>query len=242
MQSGMAVLTDFDGTVTKTDVGHSLTTRFAASGRKEIEEKWRQGLIGSAQSHIRQYSSMTATQQDLLAFIHRQEMDETFFPFLQYLEEEGIPLEIISDGFDFYIEPLLKKYRLKIKYRANGLNYLQKKFSFPYQNHSCWRCANCKAQAVQEYLKKGRRVIYIGDGQSDFYGALLADVIFARKGKDLERLLQKENISYLSFHSFAQILSHLKEGSYSYRFQGVSLRRCAFLSQEGISGTVRKRD
>lgn len=228
MQDGIAVLTDFDGTVTKADVGNSLTTRYADPNRVEIEEKWRSGKIGSAQSHIRQYSTMNVPEEEIKEYILRMQLDETFLPFLNYLREKEIPLEIVSDGFDFYIEPLLKKYRIQLKYRANTLMYKEKKFSFPYQNGSCWRCANCKVQAVQHYLKQGRRVIYIGDGRSDIYAASISDVIFAKKGETLEKLLQEENIHYIPFQTFGDILSSFQEGLWSYRYAEVSVRRCGF--------------
>lgn len=227
----LVVLSDFDGTVTLCDVGSSLVERFADPASKRAEEEWRQGLIGSAKSHERQYSTITASEEELESYIETMRIDRTFLSFKEYLEKREIPLKIVSDGFDFYIEHLLNTYGLDVEYQSNRLDLKSMRFTFPHQNPSCWRCANCKVKAVQSHLREGERVIYIGDGLSDLYAALIADCIFVRRGRELEKVLKKRGIEHTPFHTFEEILRDMEKGL-SYRFQDLSLRECSFREDE----------
>ncbi|CEG67821.1 hypothetical protein RMATCC62417_04186 [Rhizopus microsporus] len=47
--------------------------------------------------------------------------------------------------------------------------------------------------------------IFCGDGVSDISAARHADVLFARKGRDLEIYCQRENIPFIAFDTFAEI-------------------------------------
>ena len=89
----------------------------------------------------------------------------------------------MSDGFAFYIEPMM---------RAAGLGHVT-----VISNEQAWRddrpdglrfvnahpvcvgCGTCKMQAVLRYRERGP-VAFVGEGQTDRYGALYADVTFAK--------------------------------------------------------------
>ena len=95
----------------------------------------------------------------------------------------GLDLAIVSDGFAFYIEPML---------RAAGLGHVR-----VITNEQAWRdgrpdglrfvnahpvcvgCGTCKMQAVLRY-REGGPVAFVGEGQTDRYGALYADITFAK--------------------------------------------------------------
>lgn len=226
---GLSVLTDFDGTITKRDVGSSIIDVFGGPECKEVEEEWKRGLIGSAESHRRQYSTIKAQEEDLKSHILEMELEDGFLSFFSYLKRKGIPLKIISDGFDFYLELLLKKYHLEVEYRCNRLNLETMEFVFPNQHESCWRCAHCKVKSLQDHLKREKRVIYIGDGLSDLYGAVLADIIFAKRGKNLAEALEERGVSdFILFDTFNDIVEVLEEFSLTYRFQEITHRECWF--------------
>jgi 2-hydroxy-3-keto-5-methylthiopentenyl-1-phosphate phosphatase len=63
------------------------------------------------------HAKMQVSDQDLADFISGFELDPGFKPLLQLFAERGLPVLILSDGYDYYIDRIL---------RRNGLNgYLE---------------------------------------------------------------------------------------------------------------------
>ena len=234
----LVVLTDFDGTLAKEDVGYIILTKFARPGWQETLKLWKKGLIGSGECHIRNYTDMPATDKAILAATKQAEIDPGFPEFYSYLKRKGIPIVIVSDGFDFYIKPILKKYQFsELELYANEMSYnssSQKyQLNFPGKHHTCNRCANCKARVVQKFLQQGKRVIYIGDSYSDYYAASISDLTFAKKR--LKEYCEKEGKEYIPYQSFNDILRFFKENQpFKYKYNKITLRKC--FMEEGCPG------
>lgn len=58
---------------------------------------------------------------------------------------------------------------------------------------------------AREKEKEDTIFIFCGDGISDISAARHADILFARKGRDLETYCKRENIPFISFDTFAEI-------------------------------------
>ena len=210
----LVVLTDFDGTLAREDVGYLILTKFARPGWRETLALWKKGLIGSGECHLRNYTDMSTTGEELLSQVIQAEIDPCFPEFYQYLKEKDIPISIVSDGFDLYIEPILQKYQLnKIDLYSNKMVYneISRKYemNFPGKHPTCYKCANCKARVVQGFLNKGKRVIYIGDSYSDYYAASISDLTFAKKR--LKEYCKKEEKKFIPYQGFGDILRYFKE-------------------------------
>ena len=54
-------------------------------------------------------------------------------------------------------------------------------------------------------------IVFIGDGVSDLSAAMEADVVFAKKGKDLESWCLRKNIKHTTWSDFSDILQVLKD-------------------------------
>ena len=76
-------------------------------------------------------------------------------------------------------------------------------------------CANCKTNhVINAKSNKNSFVVYIGDGISDCTAAPYADIVFAKRGKDLEKYCLKNGIDYLPFNNFNEILDWFKENEF----------------------------
>jgi 2-hydroxy-3-keto-5-methylthiopentenyl-1-phosphate phosphatase len=53
-------------------------------------------------------------------------------------------------------------------------------------------------------------IVFIGDGVSDLSAAMEADVVFAKKGKDLESWCLRKEIKHIAWSDFSDILRVLK--------------------------------
>lgn len=200
------MLTDFDGTVTQTDVAEDILDAFASPEWWDIEEEHRARKIGTRESLLRQFALVHASEEEMLRFIDRQiHPDETFPAFVDYCKGRGIPLEIVSEGLDFYVYHLLKEWRINVPVRTNRTSFEEGRvvISYPNADPTCMLCGTCKLRRLFELRVQGYRVAYVGDGHSDLCPAVEADVVFAKK--ELAGLCREEDIDFIPFDTFADI-------------------------------------
>lgn len=201
-----AVLTDFDGTVTRTDVAEDILEEFAPPEWWDIEEQHRAREIGTRETMIRQFALVHATQEQMLRFVDGHvRLDETFPAFVAYCRRRGILLEIVSEGLDFYLRHLLDKWRISLPVRTNRTTFEAGRvhISYPFADPTCNLCGTCKLGRLFELRTQGHRVVYVGDGHSDLCPAIEADVVFAKK--ELAELCRDEEIDFIPFDTFADV-------------------------------------
>jgi 2-hydroxy-3-keto-5-methylthiopentenyl-1-phosphate phosphatase len=206
------VLCDFDGTVSTTDVGNRLFARFASDGWAAVVQRWKEGEIGSRDCLMAECSLARATPEQVKQFALAREIDPHFKPFVQFCRDRDVDVIILSDGLDFYIDLLLKKYGLEhLEHFANHLQFHGDRLipSFPYFELGCRQCGNCKGYHVRRYRQQGRTVIYIGDGFSDRCGVREADHVLA-KG-DLQRYCREQGIAHQPFEDFRDVLEKVHQ-------------------------------
>jgi len=196
----LAILCDFDGTVTKRDVGFHIYTRFGDERWEEINKSWRRGEISSKDCLIGEYSLIDASEEEVREYIMDMEIDDGFPELVSICRENDIPLAIVSDGFDFYISTILEKYGLgDLQVFCNEMRFDGRRvvLSFPYYDQGCGVCGNCKKLHVDNFRKNFAKVVYIGDGLSDKFAARASDIVFAKD--ELKDYLEKNEVD---FHEF----------------------------------------
>lgn len=191
-----AVLCDFDGTIATTDVGSNFFRTYA--GRPEWEElieAWKKGEIGSRDCLTEECRLVRVTRDEVVSFVQTFEIDEYFAAFVRWCDGREIPLAVVSDGLDFYIAQVLKRFGLsRLPVYANHLRFTDGGIEpeFPHFEHGCLSCGNCKGYHVREYKKLFGKVIFVGDGYSDRCALEVADLVLAKKGlAKLCKLLRK---------------------------------------------------
>jgi 2,3-diketo-5-methylthio-1-phosphopentane phosphatase len=209
-----AVLVDFDGTACTVDVSEQMLTAFGDPGWHEYDEAVDRGEIGLRVAIQAQNAMVTAGRDELLAFaLERCPLDPTFAPFVGWLATLGLPAAIVSDGFGFYIRPILE---------AAGLGHLtvitnEQLFdddgrtaglAFISGNTDCIGCGTCKMQAVQRYRAMHGPVVFVGEGQTDRYGALYADLVFAKDA--LPAYCEQDGVPYIPWKDFDDIREALE--------------------------------
>ena len=202
----LAVLCDFDGTITKTDVGHQIYTKFGDDQWREVNESWRRGEISSKDCLIGEYSFMSASEQEVREYVLEMEIDLGFLDLVKTCRDNDIPIAIASDGFDFYIHTILEKYGLSdLEVFCNEMQFNGRKveLSFPYYDQGCGICGNCKKLHVQRFKEAERKVIYIGDGLSDRFAARASDVIFAKS--ELMKYLVENGVDFIQFSDLGAV-------------------------------------
>jgi 2,3-diketo-5-methylthio-1-phosphopentane phosphatase len=204
-----AVFCDFDGTITRRDVGYNLYRHFSGGRNQELVAQWKVGILSTRECLVQEAAMVRATEDEIIRFLDGFELDAGFPPFVELCRANDIDLTVVSDGLDFYIKYILERNRLghlpvmaNTGRMANGGLHVE----FPYHNHTCPRCGNCKGERIREYRDRHPteiRTVFIGDGYSDICAVREADVVFAKK--DLEEYCVKHDIKYHRYHDFFDV-------------------------------------
>jgi 2-hydroxy-3-keto-5-methylthiopentenyl-1-phosphate phosphatase len=209
----LAVLTDFDDTAAQQNVAELLLNQFGHPSWQEVRNQFRAGKLT-----LKDYQEITFRniQADLLTmqtYVKEKANLRPFFGELyQYCQGKDIPVAVVSQGLDFYIQALLEKegfpqlpvYSVNTSFNGNGIEY-HYRHTYPGEEHR----GNSKGLIVERYQQQGHHVIYIGDGRSDFEAAERADLLFAHSV--LAQECQRQGIPYRDFRDFGDVLAVLRE-------------------------------
>jgi 2-hydroxy-3-keto-5-methylthiopentenyl-1-phosphate phosphatase len=206
----LAILVDYDGTIATTDVGDEILYRFVGESYRADDDAWVAGVLGSRTVLARQVEQLPGDPTELIRTAEGQPHDPTFAAFVRRALELGVPVEVVSDGIGFYIEPALRHLGvppIPVICARTTFDGERARMAFPNGHPDCFVCGTCKRQRVLAHQAAGRTVVFIGDGHSDRYAAAYADVIFAKR--KLVDLCRTEGWHYTLWHRFSEIESWL---------------------------------
>ncbi len=204
----MRAFCDFDGTISKLDVSDAVFARFALPEWRAVEERWEAGLITARQCMRLQVNLIRASQTDIDAFLDSLEIDEGFYGFKNYCDEQGIAISIVSDGIDYFIRRILANHGIAgVEILANRLMRVherdQERFdlAFPYSSDGCGPGSGvCKCRVLSS--ADGNH-IYVGDGRSDFCVSHDAQMVFAKA--KLATYCDENRIPYVAYAGFRDV-------------------------------------
>lgn len=201
------ILSDFDGTITLKDGLYSFIEKYAGEGWEKIERDWVEGKIDSKACLIEEFKLVPNLSEELISnFIETLEIDKSFIDFYKNLHDKT-DFYIVSDGIDYFIERILKKYGLSDIHIISNHGEFRGEFfeiTFPNDSSECINNAGtCKCKVLSDLRKIYEKIIYIGDGVSDYCVADKADVLYAKK-----RLLNycgEKGINCIPYNTFEDI-------------------------------------
>lgn len=213
-----ALLCDFDGTICLEDAGHRLFSRFGGETGRVAVERWKRGEIGTRECLALECRDVTAGEAEIIAHVGGASLDPAFERLVRLSRGTPFPLDVVSEGFEFYIRHILARHGLgDVEVRANRAHFtggaLEPRFGLP-DGEGCGSCGNCKGWHVRRHRAAGRRVIFVGDGLSDRCGASEADLVFARAGDDLAAWCAREGVACVTWGTLAEVAAALESGAW----------------------------
>lgn len=208
------VFIDFDGTLTTCDVLDQLIINFSINDRwKELEKLWQLKEIGSRQCLSEELAQVRISPADLRKFLSNIPLDPGAINLLAFLKQHHIPVTVLSDGLDFFIETILARHAISgLEVRCNKMSHERDRISlgFPFEEAHCESAAaHCKCASARTKQQANRNSVYIGDGRSDLCAARRADFVFA-KG-ELARCLEIERIAFQRFETLNDVRLFLQK-------------------------------
>jgi 2-hydroxy-3-keto-5-methylthiopentenyl-1-phosphate phosphatase len=211
----ISVLCDFDGTITLIDTAEYILDHHAEGDWRGIERLLEQGKVTIEQSMAMQFEMITLSRDEMVA-----ELDRVVLPrpgldeLLERCTANSIHFTITSAGLDFYIRHFMASIgwgRIEVVAPEVTDENGGVRFRFPPLVHPGAR--NFKEDRVLHEKAAGRRVVYIGDGTSDLWAALSADLAFAVRGSRLDELLEREGREHRVFTDLSDVAGALTSPS-----------------------------
>jgi len=208
-----AVLVDFDGTACLDDVSEVLLEEFGDPGWPLYDELVDQGAMGLREAARHQTAMLAGAMEEMLAFaLDRCRLDPTFPPFVAWAEGSELAVTVVSDGFAFYIRPMLEAAglgRLVVVTNQLVFNGGRPHLAHPNGHPECRGCGTCKMLVAVRARERLGPVAFVGEGQSDRYGALYSDIVFAKK--DLVRICEADGVPFRLWETFDDVRQALED-------------------------------
>jgi 2,3-diketo-5-methylthio-1-phosphopentane phosphatase len=202
----LAILIDFDGTVALTDVSDTIMATYVPGQWEEVVARYDEGRLGSRDLMTWEMSLVRADPAAMLKTAATQPLDPAFAPFVERARAARIPLEVVSDGFGFFIAPTLARLGLGDLPVATARTTFaggRASIDFPNGHPDCFVCGTCKRNRVLAHQAAGRTVAFIGDGESDRYAAGYSDLVFAKRS--LVDICEREGWPYRPWQDFTDL-------------------------------------
>ncbi len=204
--SGWNIVCDFDGTIALDDVVDVLLERYGLAGWETLEQRWRDGEIGSLECMRGQVELLDVGQDELNKYLDGVAIDPAFPEFVRRARAMAMPVRIVSGGLDYLIRRIMARHGFAdVPIVANELLSAdiprRWRLHAPFAVTGC-SSATCKCAQLRSAGKETFTLsLLVGDGASDFCVAGQADFVFAK-----DRLIdycRLEGIAHQAITGFA---------------------------------------
>jgi len=220
----LKIFCDFDGTVTKNDVWIASMGRFIKDREKFdiVCRDFLNNAITARECNRRELDLVEDFSfEKLNKYLDEEQLDDYFREFIGFCSENGYEITLLSEGLDYYINYILKKENINLKFFSNKLvvnrhinkesNKITLKLTceFPHSDENCTYCGMSKRNVLINGTDdfENEVSVYIGDGVSDCCAVNYADIVFAKK--HLASYCWKNNITYFDFKNFLDVKNKL---------------------------------
>jgi len=201
---------DFDGTVTEEDTSFFLLDAFAQGDWRRLLREYKEHRISVGEFNTKAFAMVKADKTTLLKALEGKiRVRDGFHELVNYCRRKGFRLVIVSNGLDFYIEATLEDLGLEnIEVHAAQASFHPEGMKVRYMGPDSKRLEDGVKEAyIKSFLKLGYRVMYVGNGDSDFAPAKYANHVFATG--ELLTYCRENNLNYKPFENFIDVVREL---------------------------------
>ena len=212
MEPQLLIACDFDGTVTRQDTLVEILNRFGADSWTRVQDQVVAGKLSIREGLQSEMASVRATRAELEQLLStRIEIEPSFPGFLKKMRARGIPVVLISGGFDLCVETVMTRAGLwPVPSLANRLHQSDGlwQVDFPYISSTCTACGHCKADPIRNWSRQGYTTVFVGNGVTDRCAATAANLTFAKE--ELSQWCRREAIPAIPFQTFDDVQQELR--------------------------------
>ena len=114
----LIIFSDFDGTITERDVIVMIMEKFAPPEWGKIKNKILNERTITLKDGIEKLFSLIESKKkkEIVDFVKKEvRLRDGFVEFLDFCNKEKFDFNVISGGLDFFLEPILERFKDKLK-------------------------------------------------------------------------------------------------------------------------------
>ena len=209
------IFSDFDGTITERDVIVMIMEKCAPSEWVEIKDKILYERSITLKDGVEKLFGLidSSKKNEIIDFIKKEvAIRKGFDEFLDFCKNKNIEFNVVSGGLDFFVLPVLEKYKVKILCNEGNFSSNKIKIDYKYLPKICPLCGDCgccKIEIIEKFPKEKYTRVLIGDSLTDLAPSKVVDIVFARG--DLIKYLEEEKIFYIPFNDFYEVKEKLQQ-------------------------------
>jgi 2,3-diketo-5-methylthio-1-phosphopentane phosphatase len=208
-----AFVSDFDGTITESDVYTLIAERYMPSDHPDYFADYREGRITHFEAMQAYYNYAPSEPQALDRLLRDTKPDPELSDCVHRLEASGWDVIIVSAGSSWYIERILGTAGVSATIYSNpgeieegrGL-VLQLPEESPYFSP---QMGIDKAKVVRDALRRYKRVAFAGDGPPDVEPALLVVPALRFARGFLAQALERRGEPYQAYRIWSEVVETL---------------------------------
>ncbi|RKP09567.1 phosphoric monoester hydrolase [Thamnocephalis sphaerospora] len=217
---GIHVFSDFDGTITLADTGVILIDHCVGrERRRQMDLDVLNGKTSFRELCVQLWGGVNLDWDQAIQMLEDVQVDPHFGKCLERCRAHDIPFTVLSCGLRALIEWYLKR---EIGSDFHGIEVLANEADY---NPAGWTCTfhdasphgHDKAVSIRRAREAAKAnsqpflAIFLGDGISDLSAAMEADILFARRGRDLETYCTREGIDHIAFDTFDTAIAEIEK-------------------------------
>lgn len=207
-------ISDFDGTITKKDFYWILLDDYIGQKGIDFYYEWKKSKLIGTEFLNKVFTWHEFTEEERIEALSKVEMDKDLEKVVQLVGELGGEFQILSAGFDYYIQEALAARNLShLNVITNHGTFKENTFIMEPDEKSSWYSKVYgvdKGLVAKHFKGLCQKLYFVGDSEPDFHAAKYADVIFAKE--ELARLLDVSGIAYYPYENFEDIYNYMKQG------------------------------
>lgn len=210
IQPFVCVFSDFNGTIVEPDMlaallgayGHSALLQQVEDGRMRGYVSLRERIAAEARALTCSLAEADALLDTLLSF------DESFTSFCERCTWANVSVTLLTSGIEPLVRNMLVRHGIEsIPLIANDVD--DRRDGWLVRFRDATPEGNAKHPHVERARREGRRTVIVGDGESDFEMARIADVRFAKRASPLDAFLKSVRLPYHAFDTFEDVWERL---------------------------------
>jgi 2-hydroxy-3-keto-5-methylthiopentenyl-1-phosphate phosphatase len=210
------IFCDFDGTITDNDNIVEIMKHFRPPGYEELIGRIVRRELSVREGVGKLFSLLPSRlKPEIEEFTLKQaKIRSGFRDLLDFCRKRDIEFFVTSGGIDFFVYPVLAPFEIPPDHiYCNGSDFSGEhvRITWPHacDEHCSNDCGMCKTAIIRRFPQDRYFRILIGDSITDFEGAKLADIVFARS--HLIGLCEELSLPFYPFGTFDDVLDRLEE-------------------------------